>query len=111
MTLDKYVKVYIPSLAKDGSQLRDYERKKAISGMAYFLSMLNGGCTQYEGIGYWLDRENVTIKEKVTVIESFTDDLSTAKIVYLRDMARQFAVALRQESLAIEINGVMEFVE
>jgi hypothetical protein len=105
--LKNSVKFYIASLDTNGKELNHFVREKSISGLKYILSKLNGGYTVYEALGGYLDTEDKTIEEKITVIESFTDSMTYAKVEYLKELATQIKSHLNQESMAIQINSKM----
>jgi len=111
--MNKKIRIWIGSIDKDGIPLSSHGRNRAITGLAYILSKLNGGCTQYEGKGYWVNSKNGSesiVVELVTVLESFTDKLDKSKMDYLRKLANDLKTELRQDSIAMEFNGRMVIV-
>jgi hypothetical protein len=104
------IRIWIASVDKTGKNLSKPELDKAITGLAYILSKLNGGVTQYKAKGYWVNSEDRLVTEPVTILESFTDKLDKSKKDYLRELAKELKAMTRQESVAIELDGKMEMV-
>ena len=104
------IRIWISSVDKHGKLISEPVQEKAKTGLAYILSQLNGGVTQYEAKGYWVNSEDKLVIEPVTILESFTDKLDRAKTGYIMELAKELKAMLNQEAIAIELDGNMELV-
>jgi hypothetical protein len=70
-----------------------------------------GGATAIEGNGSWLSDDNQLIKEKVTIVYSFAEDLDKNKINQVVAYAEYLKEEMKQSSVSLEVNGKMYFIE
>lgn len=101
---------YIPSKNEDGIDIA-VDRPKLIEAVMKFLLIELGGATQTEGIGYFLDDDDVTVHvEHVTVCKSFC---SVKKIEEqgwnINRMANSLAIEFKQVCISVELDGEMLF--
>lgn len=106
--LDDVVKIYVPST---------YNLDQPIDNTPYVnksletFSNMFGGATAIEGTGAWIGDNNQLIKEKVTIVYSFADNLNKKKINEVVAYAKSLKEEMKQSSVSLEINGKMYFIE
>lgn len=105
--LTKRLAIYIPS--KIGQEdIPAQEREFWLKNTLTELSRRYGGATAIDGYGCWLSTSGELVMERVTIAYTFADQDADAASVY--ELARRLATALKQEAVAIEIDGAMDFV-
>ncbi|WP_227551677.1 DUF3574 domain-containing protein [Metabacillus sediminilitoris] len=106
--LEDIVKIYVPST---------YNIDQPIDNTPYVnksleeFSRMFGGATAINGTGSWLSDDNKLIKEKVTIVYSYAEDLDKTKINQVVDYAKSLKEELKQSSVSLEVNGKMYFIE
>ncbi|MGA5691526.1 hypothetical protein [Cytobacillus pseudoceanisediminis] len=70
-----------------------------------------GGATAVDGTGAWLSDEDQLVKEKVTIVYSFAEDLDKKKIKDVVAYAKSLKEEMKQSSVSLEVNGKMYFIE
>lgn len=106
--LEDTVKIYVPST---------YNIDQPIDNTPYVnksleeFSRMFGGATAIDGTGSWLSDDNKLIKEKVTIVYSYAEDLDKTKINQVVDYAKSLKEELKQSSVSLEVNGKMYFIE
>ncbi len=108
LKLDQSVKIYVPSNIQgkvvNNSAIADHIR--------LILSSLFGGATSFPAIGSWKSKSGELIKESVIIIEARCDEISlSANLENVIDLARAIQSKMKQESIALEINNVMYFIQ
>ncbi|MEH7350334.1 MULTISPECIES: DUF3574 domain-containing protein [Bacillaceae] len=106
--LDDIVKIYIPST---------YNVDQPIDNTTYVnksleeFSRMFGGATAVEGTGSWLSDDNQLVKEKVTIVYSYAEDLDKVKINQIVAYTKSLKEEMKQTSVSLEVNGKMYFIE
>lgn len=106
--LEDVVKIYVPST---------YDVDQPIDNTPYVNKTLEkfsgmfGGATAVDGTGAWLSDEDQLVKEKVTIVYSFAENLDKKKIKQVVDYARALKEEMKQSSVSLEVNGKMYFIE
>lgn len=106
--LEDVVKIYVPST---------YDVDQPIDNTPYVNKTLEkfsgmfGGATAVDGTGAWLSDDEQLVKEKVTIVYSFAEDLDKKKIKQVVDYARALKEEMKQSSVSLEVNGKMYFIE
>ncbi|PWW32396.1 hypothetical protein DFO73_101660 [Cytobacillus oceanisediminis] len=106
--LEDEVKIYVPST---------YYVDQPIDNTPYVnrslekFSEMFGGATAIDGTGAWLSDNDQLIKEKVTIVYSFAEDLDKKKINQVVAYAKDLKEEMKQSSVSIEVNGKMYFIE
>ncbi|WP_318285090.1 MULTISPECIES: DUF3574 domain-containing protein [Peribacillus] len=106
--LEDVVKIYIPST---------YNVDQPIDNTPYVnksleeFSKMVGGATAIDGTGSWLSDDNQLIKEKVTIVYSYAEDLDKKKINKVVTYAKSLKEEMKQSSVSLEVNGKMYFIE
>ncbi|MBM7587989.1 hypothetical protein JOC86_004564 [Bacillus pakistanensis] len=106
--LEETVKIYVPST---------YDMDEPIDNTPYVnetlakFSEMFGGATAIDGTGSWLSDDNELVKEKVTIVYSFAEDLNKKNLKEVVNYARYLKKEMKQSSVSIEVNGKMFFIE
>ncbi|KON96985.1 DUF3574 domain-containing protein [Aneurinibacillus migulanus] len=106
--LEDVVKIYVPST---------YNVDQPIDNTPYVhkslrkFSEMFGGATAIDGTGAWLSDDNQLVKEKVTIVYSFVEDLDKKKLNQVVDYAQSLKEEMKQSSVSLEVNGKMYFIE
>jgi hypothetical protein len=106
--LEDVVKIYVPST---------YNVDQPIDNTPYVnksleeFSKMFGGATAIDGTGSWMSDDNQLIKEKVTIVYSFTEDLDKKTINQVVAYAKSLKEEMKQSSVSLEVNGKMYFIE
>ena len=112
LILDAKIKLYIPSIQKDGSKIED--RYSAVLEALYMMNELFGGSTVHEAEGAYTLDNGVLMKEKVTIIESWSDKQHLFSNMYhsggMLAFAQSLCKRLNQESILVEADGKAMFV-
>ncbi|MFY0758044.1 DUF3574 domain-containing protein [Metabacillus dongyingensis] len=106
--LDDVVKIYVPS-TYNGDQPID--NTPFVNRSLEKFTKMFGGATAIEGTGSWLSDNDQLIKEKVTIVYSFADDLDKKKINQVVAYAEYLKEEMKQSSVSLEVNGKMYFIE
>lgn len=69
-----------------------------------------GGCSAFPGIGSFRSASGAIIRERITRIDIGYNARESGHEDWLRDIARELAESLNQESVTVIIDGSMEFV-
>lgn len=106
--LSSKITVYIPS-TMDINQTID--TKKYIEKCAVLLSESFGGATSCEALGYWTSPSAGLVKEKSTMIFAYCNDKDLQNnIEKVIDFCEAMKTELKQDAIALEINGEMYFI-
>ena len=106
--LSSRVTVYIPSTTDVN---KDVDTSSYIDECASLLSELFGGATSTPALGYWLSQSAGLIKEKSTMVFAYCSDNDLASgIDELVNFCEKIKTELKQEAVALEINGEMYFI-
>ncbi len=102
------VRLYVPSKDRRGKRVKN---RKAVAEVEALFARSFGGCTRWQGVGTYVSAADRLIKEEVVIVESnATDEELKTHLPALRALAEKMKVDLNQEAVALEINGVLEFV-
>lgn len=106
--LSSKITVYIPS-TMDINQTADTQ--KYIDNCATLFSECFGGATSCETLGYWTSPTKGLVKERSTMVFAYCkdEDLQT-KIESVLDFCENMKAELKQDAIALEINGEMYFI-
>ena len=70
-----------------------------------------GGSTSTPALGYWLSQNAGLVKEKTTLVFAFCSDQQLQEhIDQVVNFCEQLKTKLKQEAIALEINGEMYFI-
>ena len=106
--LSSRVTVYIPSTT-DVNEKAD--TSKYIDEAAALMSKLFGGATSTPALGYWLSPAAGLVKEISTMVFAYCSDNDlTNGIDELVNFCEKIKTELKQEAVALEINGEMYFI-
>ena len=106
--LSSKITVYIPSTC-DISQQAD--TKKYVDACAVLLSESFGGATSCEALGYWVSPSAGLVKERSTMVFAYCSDTDLQNnIEKVIDFCETVKTELKQDAVALEINGEMYFI-
>jgi hypothetical protein len=106
--LSSKITVYIPSTC-DINQTAD--TKKYIDACAVLLSESFGGATSCEALGYWTSPTAGLVKERSTMVFAYCSDVDLQNnIDKVIDFCETVKTELKQDAVALEINGEMYFI-
>lgn len=104
------VSVYVPSTVDVNQSLNESAAKEIIHRVQREMSNLFGGATAITTEGAWVSQSGELVTEQVTVVYSFADVLASDVLVQIKTLAESLKVELKQESVAVEIDGMLVFV-
>jgi hypothetical protein len=106
--LSSKISVYIPSTNDVDKEI---DNKEYVDECVSIMSDLFGGATSTPCIGFWKSKEKGLVRERTTMAFAYcTDkDLDTG-INTVLDFCESMRDRLKQESVAIEINGELYLV-
>lgn len=106
--LSSKISVYIPSTVDINISV---DTTKYIDDCATLLSTCFGGATSTSAIGYWESPTQGLVKEKTTMVFAYCDTDGLEKYTdEVIDFCENMKHELKQDSVALEINGEMYFV-
>jgi hypothetical protein len=106
--LEDVVKIYVPSTY---NIVQPIDNTPYVNKSLEEFSKMFGGATAIEGTGSWLSDDNQLIKEKVTIVYSYAENLDKKKINEVVTYAKSLKEELKQSSVTLEVNGKMYFIE
>ena len=106
--LSSRVTVYVPSTIDINTEI---DTTKYLDKTATLLSDCFGGATSTPALGYWVSPTAGLVKEKTTMIFAYCDEKSlNEKIDSVIDWCETMRVELKQDAIALEINGEIYFI-
>lgn len=106
--LSSKVIVYVPS-TKDINV--EVDTSEWVDATATLLSTCFGGATSCEALGYWTSPTQGLVKEKTTQVFAYcTDSDLQGKIENVVTLCEAMKEDLKQDAIALEINGEMYFI-
>lgn len=109
-TLKNKVEIYVPS-TYDGNKPARIMQAFKVKKIAKALAAMFGGATATRAEGYYISDTKGLIKEKQMIVFACCDD---AGLIQYKEQVKHLASELRdemkQESIAITINGEMSFI-
>lgn len=106
----RLVLVYVPSTRHD-KPISDAEHEEYVEVVETRLSKMFGGATSIAGIGsYYSEELQSLIREKITVVYSYTEFVNLAQGKEIRLLAKWLAIELEQESILVVIEDKYYFI-
>ncbi len=106
--LSSVVKIYVPSTTSVKNEISNVEY---VNRTLSFLSTLFNGATSSEAYGAWVSQNSELIKEKITLVFSYANSSDLEKnIEAIYDHCLNLKTELRQESIALEVNGELYLI-
>lgn len=106
--LSSKVTVYIPSTIDINVSI---DTTKYVDACATLLSNCFGGATSTEALGYWTSPTMGLVKERSVMVFAYCSDTDLqAKIESVIDFCEAMKDELKQDAVALEINGEMYFI-
>lgn len=106
--LSSKITVYIPSTCDINQSVNT---QKYIDACAVLLSESFGGATSCEALGYWVSPSAGLVKERSTMVFAYCSDKDLQdKIENVIDFCEAMKEELKQDAVALELNGEMYFI-
>ena len=106
--LDRKICLYIPATFDTN---KSADNSAQVDNAAALLSGLFGGATIQPGAGCWMSDSCGLVKEDTTLVYAFCDDAGLdAGLDAVLDFAEKLKREMAQESVAVEINGVLYLI-
>jgi hypothetical protein len=106
--LSSKVTVYVPATININEQI---DNTKYVDSMASLFSECFGGSTSSAALGYWTSPSAGLIKENTTIVFAYCAEADLQKNVEkIIDACTELKEELKQDAIAMEINGEMYFI-
>ena len=106
--LSSKVTVYIPSTKNINEVINNTQY---INQCASLLSECFGGATSTPALGYWMSNTAGLVKENTTMVFAYASDTDLqANIEKVITFCENLKTELKQDAIALEINGEMYFI-
>lgn len=106
--LSSQVKIYVPSTIDVDTAI---DNEAIVDKTLEFLCNFFGGATASKNYGAWLSASGKVVKEKVTECLSFCDQAKLEEhIDSVYDYCLRLKEHMKQEAIALEVNGELYFV-
>ena len=106
--LSSKVTVYIPSTTDRNKEIDNTEY---VNKTATLLSECFGGATSTPALGYWTSPTAGLVKEKTTLVFAYADEKSlNENLDKVVDWCESLKTELKQDAIALELNGEMYFI-
>ena len=106
--LSSKITVYIPSTTDINKEIDNTEY---VNQCASLLSECFGGATSTPALGYWMSNTVGLVKESTTMVFAYASDTDLQdNIEKVIDFCENLKAELKQDAIALEINGEMYFI-
>lgn len=110
MTLKNKVEIYVPSTYNGNKPARILQAIK-VKKIAKALAAMFGGATATKAEGYYISDTKGLIKERQMIVFACCDDEGLIQYTeQVKNLAAGLRDEMKQESIAITINGAMSFI-
>jgi len=105
------ITLFVPSTYEGNKPAKRLQKKVARKAASRF-SVLFGGATATNAVGFWMSKEKGLIPEKQILISSnCTASDKAAKLENVLSFAKAICKYMKQEAVSVEIDNVLQFVE
>lgn len=106
--LSSKITVYVPSTCDINKPI---DNSEWVDATATLLSNCFGGATSCKALGYWTSPTMGLVKEHTTQVFAYCSDTDLqSKIETILDFCEHMKTELKQDAVALEINGEMYFI-
>lgn len=106
--LSSKVTIYVPATINVNEVI---DNTKYVDETASLLSELFGGATSTKALGYWKSASGELVKEETTMVFAYADEEDMHKnLGKAIDHCYKLLRDMKQESIAMEVNGEMYFI-
>lgn len=106
--LGSKVTIYVPSTIDININI---DTTEYVENTATLLSTCFGGATSTEALGYWVSPTSGLVKEKSIMVFGYCKEADLeAHIEDIIDWCEKMKADLKQDAIALEINGEMYFI-
>ena len=106
--LTNKVEIIVPSTVNVNEHI---DNSDMVEQVLTELSLLFGGASAFDQQGGWVSDEHGLVKELSTVVYAYASDLNDTLLNNVYDIAQSLCDIMKQEAIAVTINGTMYFVE
>lgn len=107
-SLDEVIKIYVPSTYNVDQPI---DNTPYVNQSLETFSKMFGGATAVDGTGAWVSEDDQLVKEKVTIVYSFAEDLDKKSINAVVAYAKSLKEDMKQSAISLEVDGKMYFIE
>ncbi len=104
------VAVYVPGTTAVREALTKETAERYVLRVQRSMAKRFGGATAFSASGGWVSQSGYLVTEQVTIVYSFSESLSTGDLIFIKKLATYLKRELRQEAVAVEIDGELVFV-
>ena len=106
--LSSKITVYVPATININEQI---DNTKYVDKIATLLSDCFGGSTSSLALGYWTSPAAGLVKERTTIVFAYCNESDLQNnIEKVIDACTDLKTELKQDAIALEINGEMYFI-
>ena len=106
--LKSQVKIYVPSTTEVDKPI---ENNEWVDKTLTFLSSSFGGATTTKALGAWITNDGKLVKENVNLCFAFADQSQLEnKIDEIYNFCVEMKIELKQEAIALEVNGELYLI-
>ena len=106
--LSSKITLYVPATKETNKEINNTEY---VEQAGKLFCECFGGSTSTPALGYWLSNTAGLIKEKTTLVFAYCKEKDLKKYIdKVIDFCENLKTELKQEAIALEINGEMYFI-
>ena len=108
LKLSSKITLYVPATKEINQEI---DNTKQVDQAARLFSECFGGSTSTLALGYWISNTAGLIKEKTTLVFAYCKEKDLKEYIdKVIDFCESLKQELKQEAIALEINGEMYFI-
>lgn len=104
--LSEKIAVYVPSDVNG----REVDNSVYVHEVMKKLSQMFGGATAYKACGAWISEEKGLIVESVTIVYSYTNNITNDDIDNVIKVCEHIKKEMKQEAISLEVSGSLYFI-
>jgi len=106
--LSSRITLYVPATININEEI---DNTKYVDSAAKLFSECFGGSTSTPALGYWMSNTQGLVKEKTTIVFAYCSDSDLQKnIDKIVEHCEYLKSEMKQDAIALEINGEMYFI-
>jgi hypothetical protein len=108
IALESNLKIYVPSTVNVNEMV---DTEGWVDEAMMLLAKCFGGATTHRALGCWVTASGQLVKEKISIVEAYTNTfVLEEQIEVVHDFCIKMKRELKQESIALELNGVLHLL-
>lgn len=108
--LEHKISIYVPSTYDVDKKASKSMIDNMINHVSEFLIKTFGGATATNAQGFYYSNEGKIVKENITILYSYAENIGEAEKDRARDVCKHIARVMKQESVSLEIDNTLDFV-